>query len=310
MNTHSTSTAPCRPARLFEGARVALVAPAGPVSDERVAAAVTHCHEFGLVPVVQPNARARLGYLAGSDDERASDLQHAIDNPDIDAIWAMRGGYGSLRILPRLDWSGLIGRPRPYIGFSDNTAVHLALAAMRVISFHAPHPGSAFPPFTRASFQAMLFDGATGPLLPPDGCTPTSLIPGDASGRLAGGNLALLAASAGTPYALRADGCIVILEDVGEATYRVDRALTQLILSGALTGATGFAIGQFTERPAAANDRPLDEIFTELLGPIGAPVLSGLPFGHVDDQWSLPIGALARIDGETRSLELLEPGVS
>lgn len=310
MSTNSTGSAPRKPARLFEGARIALVAPAGPVPDARVAAALSHCEELDLVPVLQPAARARLGYLAGPDAARAADLQRAIDDPEIHGIWAIRGGYGALRILPRIDWTAMVERPRPYIGFSDNTAVHLSLSAQGIISFHAPHPGAAFPNFSRASFRATLFDGAIGQLPRPDVCSPVTLHPGSATGRLAGGNLALLAAAAGTPYALRGEGRIVLLEDVGEATYRIDRALTQLILSGAFRGVTAFAIGQFTEQPAAENDRNIDDVLAELLRPFGVPVLAGLPFGHIDAQWSLPLGAMARIDTSGGTLELLESGVS
>jgi muramoyltetrapeptide carboxypeptidase len=310
VTTHSARSAPRRPARLFEGARIALVAPAGPIPEERLDAARTHCGEFGIEPVVGRFARARSGYLAGSDDERAADLQHAIDDSSIDAIWALRGGYGTLRILPRIDWSAMVARPRPYIGFSDNTAVHLALTARGVGSFHAPHPGSTFPPFSKTAFRATLFDGMTGPLPMPANCTPEAICPGAASGRLLGGNLSLLAALAGTPWALRARGCIVLLEDVGEAVYRTDRALTQLILSGAFEGVQGFAIGQFTERPVTHNDRDLNDVLHERLEPYNVPVLGNLPFGHIDEQWSLPIGSLARMDAASGTLELLEPGVA
>jgi len=305
----SARSAPRRPARLFEGARIALVAPAGPIPEERLEAARTQCSEFDIEPLVGRFARARSGYLAGSDDERAADLQHAIDDPSIDAIWALRGGYGTLRLLPRMNWSAMVARPRPYIGFSDNTAVHLALTACGVGSFHAPHPGTTFPPFSKTAFRATLFDGAIGVLPMPADCTPVTICPGVASGRLLGGNLSLLAALAGTPWALRARGCIVLLEDVGEAVYRTDRALTQLILSGAFEGVEGFAIGRFTERPVAQNDRDLHDVFRERLEPYNVPVLSNLPFGHIDEQWSLPIGSLARMDAASGSLELLEPGV-
>lgn len=310
MTADYARSAPLRPARLFAGARVALVAPAGPIHEDRLEGALAHCREFGLEPVPGASILARTGYLAGSDELRAADLQRAIDDPTVDAIWAIRGGYGALRILPRVDWSAMTERPRPYIGFSDNTAVHLALAARNVMSFHAPHPGSSFPDFSRAAFRSVLFEGAIGCLPLPAAANPVTLRSGVATGRLIGGNLALLAALAGTPWALRARDCIVLLEDVGEAVYRIDRALVQLILSGALEGVAGFAIGQFTERPVAQNDRDLRDVITELLEPFGVPILAGLPFGHIDEQWSLPIGALARMDAAHGILELLEPGVA
>src|SRR5690606_19355610 len=131
-----------RPPRLREGSRVALIAPAGPITDERIDVALDRCARFGLVPVLGAAARSRHGgYLAGSDDDRLNDLQWALTSPDIDAVWALRGGYGTMRLLERVDLAPVQTNPRAYIGFSDNTAIHLALLARRVVSFHAPHAG-------------------------------------------------------------------------------------------------------------------------------------------------------------------------
>ncbi|MCI0432331.1 MAG: LD-carboxypeptidase, partial [Gemmatimonadetes bacterium] len=222
----STHSKPRRPARLRAGARVALVAPAGPAPAERVDRAVEQCLEAGLTPVPADGVRSRAAYLAGDDAMRARDLQRAIDDPAIDAIWAVRGGYGTMRILERIDWTLLRERPRPFIGFSDNTAIHMALARHGLVSFHGPHAGATRPPFTRACFEAILFDAFSGRLPLPPGTALETRCGGSAEGTLTGGNLTLLAALCGTPFQMRAHDCIVLIEDVGEPAYRVDRALT------------------------------------------------------------------------------------
>ncbi len=240
---------------------------------------------------------------------RARDLQRAIDDPAIDAIWAVRGGYGTMRILERIDWTLLRERPRPFIGFSDNTAIHMALARHGLVSFHGPHAGATRPPFTRACFEAILFDAFSGRLPLPPGTALETRCGGSAEGTLTGGNLTLLAALCGTPFQMRAHDCIVLIEDVGEPAYRVDRALTQLIMSGSLAGAAGFAIGQFTDRKNERDEPRFEDVCAERLAPLGVPLLCGLPFGHGDEQWCIPLGARARIDAAAQAVELLEPGV-
>ncbi|MEO5509835.1 MAG: LD-carboxypeptidase, partial [Longimicrobiales bacterium] len=182
---------------------MALIAPAGPIDAERLDRAVSLCSQLGLESVAGASALARTGYLAGSDDARAADLQSAIDDPQIDAIWALRGGYGAMRLLPRLRFEALRAKPRAYIGFSDNTSVHLALALAGVVSFHAPHAGGDFPPFAEEWFRRILFDPSdTTALTAPSGAPLEVWQNGVAEGRLIGGNLSLLAAAEGTAHAL------------------------------------------------------------------------------------------------------------
>lgn len=296
-----------RPPRLKPGSRVALVAPAGPIAAERFDAALDRCARLGLVPV--PGAAARLihrGYLAGSDEQRRADVQHAVSDPDIDAIWALRGGYGTMRLLAQLDLSPLVTRPKAYIGFSDNTAVHLALHARGVVSFHAPHAGGDLTDLSERCLQRVLFEpSAAGVLELPPGPAPAAVRGGAAEGPLVGGNLALLAAMCGTPAAPRAAGRILFVEDVGEAAYRLDRAWTQLLLSGALDDVAGIALGRFTD----CGDG-VDELLHELTWSLGVPVLAGLPIGHEPDNWTLPLGVRARLDADAGTLQLLEGAVS
>jgi muramoyltetrapeptide carboxypeptidase len=298
-----------RPPRLRPGSRVILIAPAGPVSDERIDIALDRCARLGLEPVLGRSARARFaGYLAGTDDERIADLRTAIADDDIDGVWALRGGYGTMRLLAHVDLAPLAARPRAYIGFSDNTAVHLALLARGVVSFHAPHAGGDSTPMAEECLRTVLFHAEAAGTLPlPDGPAPVPLMAGTAEGPLVGGNLALLAAMCGTPAPPVARDSILFVEDIGEAAYRLDRAWMQLLLSGALDGVAGIAFGRFSDCGTADE---LGELLHRLAAPLGVPVLMDLPIGHEPDNWTLPLGVRARMDASRGTLELLEPAVT
>lgn len=305
------------PPALRPGDRVALLAPAGPVDETKIRTALERCRRLGLEPVPGRAIRERTGYLAGPDTARAEDLRAAVSG-DVAAIWAIRGGYGALRTLRHVDLRPLTARPRAFIGFSDNTAIHLALHALGVTSFHGPHAGfEHFTATTEASFRAVLTRGEpAGALALPPGSAPVTLTPGQAEGPLIGGNLALLAATCGTRLQADTRGAILFLEDVGEPLYRMDRMLTQLRLAGLLDGVAGVALGEFTAMPNSVtpgeveDERCLDDVLREILGDLGVPVVRGLPFGHGVENWTLPIGIRARLDADTGTLELLEPAVS
>lgn len=294
-----------RPSALAPGARVGLVAPAGPIADDRFEAALERCRFFDLEPVPGRSARLRTGYLAGSDEERRRDLQEMLDDPAIDAVWALRGGYGTMRLLP--DLSAPLS-PKPYIGFSDNTALHLWLLGFGCVSFHGPHAGGEFTPLAIDCFRRVLFDPE------PAGSLPLAAIPqtwrgGQAEGRLLGGNLSLLAALCGTPWQPDARGCILFIEEVGEPPYRVDRMLRQLELAGVTRGVTGLLIGQFTECETAEDDELERAALREFAERLAVPTLAGLPFGHVAENWTLPVGVRAGLDADAGTLSLLEPAV-
>nr|MDQ3388412.1 LD-carboxypeptidase [Gemmatimonadota bacterium] len=245
----------------------------------------------------------------------ASDLNDAMRAADNDAIWCLRGGYGTMRILDRLDWKAFAARPRPLVGFSDNTALHLAALRSGVVSFHGPHPAAAeIPDFSAKELLRLLTDAKPAGLLPlPPGHTthPETVVGGVAEGRLMGGNLALLAAMAGTPYALQAEGAILFIEDVGEPAYRIDRMLSQLLLSGALTGVKGVMVGAFNEPLGEAPGLPgATDVITERLGGLGFPLATGFPFGHIEESWTLPLGVRARLDADAGTLEITEAAVA
>ena len=304
-----------RPPALRPGARVALVAPAGPLADGAVDRAAERVRGWGFEPVVGEHARKRHGYLAAPDPERAADFNAALRDDSVDAVWCLRGGYGVMRILDEIDWPALARRPRPVIGFSDNTALHLAIRRHGVVSFHGPHPATV--ELTRFSadglLRALTSAGPAGILPFPDGgATRAETIAGGAAeGPLVGGNLSLVASTLGTPYAIQAEGALLFLEEVGEAAYRIDRLLSQLRLAGVLGSVAGIVIGGITEVPDEGTEHVpgVEEVLHDLLGGLGIPVAYGFPFGHVDDNWTLPVGVRARLDADAGTLELLEPAV-
>ena len=299
-----------RPRALHPGARIALVAPAGPVEPERIEVSIERCESLGLQPVVSAAAGASDRFLAGTDEQRLTDLQAAFDDPSIDGVWALRGGYGTSRIVHRLDLGRQERAPIPFIGFSDNTTIHVLHAALSVGSFHGPHPGADFPPETEDAFRRVLFSTDPAGELPlrAGDPRPLTLVDGQAEAPLIGGNLAVLAALCGTPNALRARGRILFLEDIGEPAYRVDRMLLQLEQAGVVDGAGGLAFGRFTGAPDD-DPYPVVGVISEFAERIGVPTVTGLPFGHVEHNCTLPVGVRAHLDGDGATLSLSEPAV-
>jgi muramoyltetrapeptide carboxypeptidase len=253
---------------LAPGARVALISPSGPLREPaELERGIENVRMFGWEAVVGDHVLERNGYLAGSDAHRLADLNRFARDDSIDAIWCLRGGYGATRLLDGIDYAAFTRRPRPIIGFSDITALHAAIGQ-------------------RANVVAC------GGM--------TTLVGGRAAGPLAGGNLALVAALVGTPYAWNLDGAILVLEDVSEQVYRLDRMLTQLRLSGALDRVAGIAFGGFTDIPddPANAERPLEQVLRELAERVGVPCVMNFPIGHVPDHVTLPLGAIAELDAD------------
>ncbi|MEP6691630.1 MAG: LD-carboxypeptidase [Gemmatimonadaceae bacterium] len=281
---------PIVPPPLAAGARVALVAPAGPLRDEAdVERAIANTRALGWEPMPGAHLRAHHGYVAGTDAERAADVNAAIRDPRIDAIWCVRGGYGSARILDAIDYDALRAHPKTIVGYSDITALHCAIwARARLVTYHGPTGRGALSDFSRASLERAVTRGSD-----PCGTAPNAraLAGGSARGRIAGGNLALVASLVGTPYALDPAGAILFFEDVNEPTYRIDRMLTQLRLAGVLAKCRGLIFGQFTERTESADDAAmLDEVMRGAAAAVDGPCFMNAPIGHVADQWTIPLG--------------------
>jgi len=312
-----------RPPRLERGSRVALLAPAGPLLErDDVARAQELCRALGYEPVVGEHALARFGYLAGTDEERLHDLNGALADDTIDAVWCLRGGYGVTRLLDRVDFAALVRRPRAIIGFSDITALLAAVTRRAgVVAFHGPPARAAMPAFTRRHFTRVLTApepaGVLEPLPPPaDVLVPqqnrvVTIRGGAAEGTLAGGNLTLLQCLIGTPFFPDMNGALLVLEDVDEDLYRVDRMLAHLRMAGILAGVRGVLAGRFTGLDRSTGDGAfgLDEVLEHYFGPLGVPVVHGLPIGHIDDQWTLPLGARARFDADAGTVEVVEGAV-
>ncbi|HYC79376.1 MAG TPA: LD-carboxypeptidase [Planctomycetota bacterium] len=290
---------------LREGDRAAVVAPCGPARDlEAVERGLARLKRWGLAPRLGAHALARRGYLAGDDDARAADLQAALDDPEVRAIFLLRGGYGATRLLERLDLSAFRRRPKPVVGYSDGTALLAAIhRATGCVGLHGPmvatRDACAFDAATEAWQRALLFSDAP-PGTPPvdDGPAPRTSSPGVAEGRLIGGNLSLLAALQGTPFAPDADGALLFLEDVGEPPYRIDRMLTQLLQSGFFRGVRGVVFGDFAgaAAPDGTEETDLRWVLRDRCGALGVPTATGFPFGHRARAWSLPFGGRARLD--------------
>jgi muramoyltetrapeptide carboxypeptidase len=313
-----------RPPRLTPGCRVALVAPAGPLLErDDIARAEALCRALGYEPVTGDRAGGHYGYFSGTDEERLADLNAALRDPAIDAVWCLRGGYGVTRILDGVDFEALARRPRPVIGYSDITALLAAVGRRSgLVSFHGPTARAAMPSFTRRHFDQVLArpepPGQLEPLptatdvLLPQGDRVVPLCPGRADGILAGGNLSLLQCLVGTPWFPDLDGALLVLEDVNEDLYRIDRMLAHLRAVGALSRLAGVLAGRFTRCRRHFDDGSLgvDQVLAHYFAPLRVPVLLGLPIGHIDDQWTVPLGVRAQMDAGAGTVELLDPAVA
>lgn len=319
--------AAARPARLRPGSRVAVVAPSGCVSAELLGKGCAILAGWGLDVQVGPHAQTThpsLSYLAGTDCGRALDLEQAWLDPRTEAVLCARGGYGAQRIVDRLDWAAMAAvPPKIFTGYSDVTALHEAFALrLGLATLHAPNVwGDGFTEFPQAqeALRQALFEpgGPDGSMLGSAGMADGTacLAPGRAAGVTAGGNLTMLVTNLGTrdgrePGRAGASGfagCIVLLEDVNEECYRLDRMLTQLLRSGALDGVAGIALG--TWAGCGPPDR-VRQVMTDRLGGLGVPVGWGFGFGHAAPQPTVPLGVPAELDSEAGTLTFLAPAVT
>lgn len=302
--------APLRPRPLRAGARIVVAAPSGPVPEEKLLAGldVLRALELGEISLA-PNLRARAGYFAGPDADRLAALQAALDDPAVDAIVCARGGYGLTRLLPRLDPRGLLAAPKLLVGFSDVTALLCWALRAGLAGVHGPVVTqlAELAPEDVARLAAIVRGEVPAPLVGAG-----AVGRGRAAGPLVPANLEVLRSLVGTPWLPDLSGCVVALEEIGERPYRIDRALTQLLLAGAFAGVRGFAVGQLCacEEPPSGNpDSPsAAQVIVERLGELGVPVVLGLPFGHDPKRHAaLPCGSRVEVDAEAATLTMLEP---
>jgi muramoyltetrapeptide carboxypeptidase len=315
---------PTKPDRLNYGDTIGIIAPASaPPDPKNIDRSVAVLERLGFQTRLAPNVRKRWGFLAGSDRDRASDLMRMFADRKVKAIVCVRGGYGTARLLPLLDYRTIRANPKIFIGYSDITSLHAAfLVKTNLVTFHGPMLNSDFvkpdfPAFTLQSFlKTLMQPSAPGSIR--DGYkrrTVTILRRGMASGPLIGGNITLLCASLGTPYQPSFKNCILFFEDLDEAPYRFDRMLTQLLNAGLLQQVAGVAIGinAGCKDPQARNAKEyrqtLEDVFKDRLLLLKVPVVAGLPFGHVPHNATLPVGLRATLDAETGDLSVDEAAV-
>ncbi|MGA5639610.1 S66 peptidase family protein [Streptomyces cinereoruber] len=302
-----------RPARLRPGARVAVVAPSGPVPEERLRAGLDVLRGWDLEPVVAPHVldvHPALGHLAGADRARARDLTEAWCDPAVSAVICARGGYGAQRMVDLVDWAAVrAAGPKAFVGYSDATALHEAFAVRAgFATLHGPMTAAGTflsDPRTQESLRATLFEPESVRTLGLE--TARALVPGRARGVTLGGCASLLAADLGTPHARpSARGGLLLLEDVGEEAYRLDRILTQLLRSGWLDGVAGVGLGSWAECGPCEEVRA---VLADRLGGLGVPVVEELGFGHGATALTVPFGIPAVLDADAGTLTLDVPAL-
>jgi len=314
-----------KPERLCFGDTVGLVVPASPPPDPKaVDRAIEALERYGFKPKLGRHVRERHGFLAGDDRDRAADIMEMFADKQVKAIMCLRGGYGSARLLGRLDYDVIRCHAKIFSGFSDITSLHCAFAKkVAMISIHAPMLNGGLqapdlPEFTRASFFRTVMEATpSGSLVSGLEKKSVSIVrSGVAEGALIGGNLSVLCATIGTPYEPSFKNSILFLEDIGEQPYRLDRMLTHLLNAGVLQQLAGVAVG-INRDCEDAKDSKRDEyrqtaadVMKERLSELAVPVVTGLPFGHVALNATIPVGARARLDADNGDLIVLESAVS
>lgn len=303
-----------KPRPLHPGDTIGVVSPSSPIDPEKLERGLRVVEEAGFQVKRFPHVLDADHYLAGSDRDRAEDLQGAFLDPEVDAIWCSRGGYGCARLLPHLDLDAMAAANKLFLGFSDITTIHLALNRRGLPTIHAPMALSlSVPrePYVLESFLSVLRGDDPIPAAAPRGAT---LVGGVAEGTVTGGCLCLLCDSLATADSLDAAGKIVLIEDVDENPHRVDAMLTHLLNAQVLPAAAGIVIGEMSNtddrHDASIGGRPWREIVTERLAPLGIPTVLDFPFGHRKEMLSLPLGIRARLDADAGTLTYLESPTS
>ena len=314
-----------RPAALLPGDTVGVITPSTYVSDpDRLALVRRTLEHFGLRMKLGKNTGKRIGDYKASVDERLDDLHAMFRDSEVRGVFCLRGGYGAMHLLDRVDYDLIRRNPKVFLGYSDITALHLAIhRRANLVTFHGPVVLSRFTDYTQAHFRRALFDrkplGAltnppeTNALRPAHSLR--TIRSGTATGRLTGGNLTLITATLGTPYEIETDGKLLFLEDVDEEPYSIDRMLTQLRLAGKFERVAGVIFGECDNcrprdfKPSTVTPYSLGETLDNILGGLRVPVLYGLTIGHTDDQLTLPLGCLATLDAGRGTLDITEAGV-
>ncbi|MCA1247697.1 LD-carboxypeptidase [Massilia sp. MS-15] len=313
-----------KPPRLRPGDLVGVLAPGGVVDDRLIEKSVRNIEALGLRARTGRYLRASFGNYAGSVQQRLADLHAMFLDPEVKMIWPVRGGSGCISLLSKLDYALIRRNPKILLGYSDITALHLAIHNMAgLVTFHGPVASSTLADYPREHMLAVLCDPRSTYTIPmaPENAVKARTMPhfgirtvtaGVATGRLLGGNLSIVAALAGTPYAADFRDSLLFLEEVDEAPYRLDRWMTQLDLSTGFANAAGVIVGVCEDCAPEDGQRSLslDQTFDQHLRPLTIPAVTGYPIGHIRHQFTAPLGVRARLDTAAQTVTLLEPAVS
>lgn len=303
-----------QPNRLQQGDMVGIAAPSGPVDQEELERALPFLEQLGLRYVLGKHVYNRHGYLAGTDEERLEDLHDLFTNPDVKGIFCARGGYGAARLVDRLDMEVIRRNPKVFWGFSDITYLHTAIRQEAgLVTFHGPMLASCVAKETFHELSAKLFQQLFAPVelhYSEDISPLQSLSGGTAVGEVVGGNLTQLANSIGTEFEIDTTDRLLLIEDIGEEPYKVDRLLAQLRLAGKLRKAAGIIIGDFAKAEPSNPSATLsmEDVFRHYFGQLGVPVVQGFLMGHCEPNFAIPLGVKGRLDADAKTLTIL-PGV-
>lgn len=300
-----------RPKPLKKGDKIGLIGASSPTKIERIEPSIKAMEDLGLKVVLGESCRGYHGFLSGSDELRANDINKMFKDKSIKGIFTIRGGYGAARILDMLDYEMIQNNPKVFAGYSDVTALHNVFnEKCKLITFHTPMASTEFykgvDDYTMDYFKKNIFsDEPLGILKNPEGQKIKTLVSGKAKGKLVGGNLSLIASSMGTPYELDTKGKILFLEDVDEYPYKIDRMLLQLKQGGKFRDAEGIILGAWTRCEAKEGDNSLSlmDVFEELIKTENKPTIYNLACGHCMTTMSLPLGAKVKINGDKNQVK-------
>ncbi|MFZ4621405.1 MAG: S66 peptidase family protein [Bacteroidota bacterium] len=308
-----------KPRALRKGDVIGIVSPASPPSStEKIFKGAEYLERLGYRVKFGRNVEKVYGYLAGTDQERADDINEMFADKDVKAIIAVRGGYGTPRILPLLNYSLIKKNPKILVGYSDLTALQLAIFRKTgLITFSGPMSGvemfKGIDPFTEEHFwRCVTSTKKLGAFVNPDNKGLVPLVPGKAAGILLGGNLSLIVAIAGSPYLPSFKDSLLFIEEVEEETYRFDRMLGQLMLTGILKDAKGVIMGELTDVKTSDTEKPfltVEQVMKDYLGGLLKPVVTGLVYGHIPRKLTMPQGIRATIDAKNGTLVINESAV-
>lgn len=304
-----------KPAALKKGDTIGLVATSSHVGNiEKIGKCEKALNELGFNVVAGESCYLQYGYLSGSDDIRAGDVNRMFEDKSINGVFCIRGGYGASRILDKLDYDMIKNNPKVFTGYSDITAIHIALNQLcRLVTFHGPMASTdmipEFDSFSEKSFlSAVMSDKPLGAVSNPPNEEIKSLVGGCASGVITGGNLSLVAATMGTKYEIDTRDKILFLEDIDEEPYRVDRMLSQLRLAGKFHECSGIILGDWNNcTPKNYNPSlSLEQVLDDIIVPAGKPTIYNFRAGHCSPMITIPFGVKAVLNANTCSLTIVE----